>query len=37
MSLEEEENKRFEDYVVQKVRSIKNPSMSTLLEEREYT
>ena len=33
MSLEENEKKRFKDYVVLNVRSVKNPRMSILFEE----
>ena len=36
MSLEDNENKIFKDYVIQKVQSIKNLRMSIPFEEREY-
>ena len=36
MSLEEEESKRFGDYVVQNVLSIENPRMVYIVKEEEY-
>ena len=36
MNVEEEENKIFKDYAIQKVRSIGNPRMLYTVEEKEY-